>query len=322
MKISCGLAPNRDIVAGAQLAEALGYHRVWTFDSPALYGDVWIALARVADATERIGLGTGVLVPHTRHPLVTASAIATIEDSAPGRLIVAIATGFTARMTMGHRALRWSYVDHYVRTLRALLSGETAEVEGKRVKMIHPPGQAPKRPIRTPLLLGADGPKGLAIAKEIADGVIAGGGPKAGFEHSVLLQMGTVLEDGEDLRSPRVVDAIGPAIAAMYHGAYEASGEGVDQLPGGAGWRAEIEAFPDEERHLQIHQGHMIHLTDRDRRHIAPEMGAAMLVGTASEIREKLAGLESAGTTELMYVPIGDIERELRAMAEATRISR
>lgn len=322
MKISCGLAPNRDIVAGAQLAEALGYHRVWTFDSPALYGDVWIALARVADATERIGLGTGVLVPHTRHPLVTASAIATIEDSAPGRLIVAIATGFTARMTMGHRALRWSYVEHYVRTLRALLSGETAEVEGKRVKMIHPPGQAPKRPIRTPLLLGADGPKGLAIAKEIADGVIAGGGPKAGFEHSVLLQMGTVLEDGEDLRSPRVVDAIGPAIAAMYHGAYEASGEGVDQLPGGAGWRAEIEAFPDEERHLQIHQGHMIHLTDRDRRHIAPEMGAAMLVGTASEIREKLAGLESAGTTELMYVPIGDIERELRAMAEATRISR
>ncbi len=42
----------------------------------------------------------------------------------------------------------------------------------------------------------------------------------------------------------------------------------------------------------------------------------------ASEIREKLGGLEAAGTTELMYVPIGDIERELRAMAEATRISR
>ena len=65
----------------------------------------------------------------------------------------------------------------------------------------------------------------------------------------------------------------------------------------------------------------MIHLTDRDRRHIAPEMGAAMLIGTASETRDKLTPLEAAGTTELTYVPIGAIERELRAMAKATQIS-
>ena len=40
------------------------------------------------------------------------------------------------------------------------------------------------------------------------------------------------------------------------------------------------------------------------------------LVGTPNQIREKVAGLEAAGCTEIFYSPIGDIEAELRAMAE------
>ncbi|MCA9511943.1 MAG: LLM class flavin-dependent oxidoreductase, partial [Myxococcales bacterium] len=317
MKLSCGLAPNVDVVAHAKLAESLGYERVWVFDSPALYGDLWIALARVAEHTRRIGLGTGVLVPHTRHPLVTASAIATIEALSPGRLALAVGTGFTARMTMGQRPLAWSYVERYVRALRALLRGETAEWDGELVQMLHAAGQAPPRPIDVPILIGANGPKGLAIAREIGDGVMAAGAPQPGFAWSALLQMGTVLEAGETLHSARVVDAIGPAIAAMYHGAYEAGGAGVDQLPGGKGWREEIEAFPEAERHLRIHEGHVTDLTERDRRHLSPDLGAAFLVGEARQVRERLDGLAAAGATELMYVPIGDVERELRAMAGA-----
>ena len=82
MDLSCGLFPDRNIVKNAQLAESLGYERVWTYDSPALYGDPWIALGRVAEATDRIGLGTAVLIPSLRHVLVTASAIASLEDLA------------------------------------------------------------------------------------------------------------------------------------------------------------------------------------------------------------------------------------------------
>ena len=73
----------------------MGYERVWVYDSPALYGDVWVALARVAESTDHIGLATGVAVGFLRHVMVTASAIATIEELAPGRLSFAVGTGFT-----------------------------------------------------------------------------------------------------------------------------------------------------------------------------------------------------------------------------------
>ena len=73
--LSCVFPPGPDVVGYARVAEELGYHRVWLYDSPALYGDVWIGLARIAEATGRIGLGTGVAVPSLRHPMVTASAI-------------------------------------------------------------------------------------------------------------------------------------------------------------------------------------------------------------------------------------------------------
>ena len=69
----------------SQLAEELGYARLWVYDSPALYGDVWITLARTAEATERIGLGTGVMVPHLRHVLVTASALASVDEASSTR---------------------------------------------------------------------------------------------------------------------------------------------------------------------------------------------------------------------------------------------
>jgi|SRR5277367_1770064 alkanesulfonate monooxygenase SsuD/methylene tetrahydromethanopterin reductase-like flavin-dependent oxidoreductase (luciferase family) len=62
-KISFACPPGLQSVERSQIAEKLGYERAWLFDSPSLYTDIWISLARIADATERIGLGTGVAVP-------------------------------------------------------------------------------------------------------------------------------------------------------------------------------------------------------------------------------------------------------------------
>src|ERR1700679_4191541 len=67
-KLSFACPPGVRSVENSKIAEKLGYERAWLFDSPALYTDIWISLARIADATERIGLGTGVAVPSMRHP--------------------------------------------------------------------------------------------------------------------------------------------------------------------------------------------------------------------------------------------------------------
>ena len=86
MQLSLGVPPGPQTTQLAVRAEQLGYDRIWLFDSPAVYEDLWIHLGLMAQATSRIGLGTAVIVPSLRHVMTTAAAIATIERLAPGRL--------------------------------------------------------------------------------------------------------------------------------------------------------------------------------------------------------------------------------------------
>ena len=158
LDVSVALPPGRDTPTLVALAEELGYRRAWLYDSPALYHDVWMALARSAERTSRIGLGPAVLVPSLRHPMVNAAAVATLVDLAPGRVAVALGAGFTGRHVLGHKAMRWDDVRAYVVALRGLLAGEEVEWEGRPIRMIHPPGYGAARPIEVPILLGADGP--------------------------------------------------------------------------------------------------------------------------------------------------------------------
>jgi 5,10-methylenetetrahydromethanopterin reductase len=330
MEISCAFATSSDTPAHAELAEALGYQRAWLYDSPAVVSDVWMVLSRCAERTSRIGLGPGVLVPSLRHPMVNAAAIAELVQQAPGRVVVAIGSGFTGRLTLGKRPMPWRQVADYVRCLKALLAGETTEWEGAKVRMMQLPGFGAERPINVPILIGADGPKGLAVAAELGDGVFSAAVPQPDAarvtDWRALLTFGTVLDDGEDLTSPRVVDAAGPAAVVLYHATYVRGGaDAVDALPGGRGWREAIEAYPENERHLAIHEGHLVKANPRDEPHVAelvPMASSMALTGTADQITEKIAGLEALGVTELAYQPAGsDIERELRAFASAAGVA-
>src|SRR5688572_4764701 len=318
MRLSCGIVPAPNAPEIAALAEQLGYHRAWFYDSPALYGDVWVAIARSLDRTERIGVGTACSC-RACATWSTAAAIGSIEAQAPGRLAVAIGSGFTGRAMFGKPAISLASLREYVVALRALLRGDEAIVDGKACKLMSPDGVIAKRPIETPLIVAVGGPRALANASDIADGIMCAGVITPGVRDGYLLSFGTVLRDGETLESPRVLDAIGPAIAVIYHGSYQAGGAAaVDQLPGGAGWRAEIERFPEAVRHLHVHEGHIYELTERDRRHIHPALGATTFTGTPAQLRDRAAAYEAQGIAEIVYAPIGpDVGAELRAMREA-----
>src|ERR1700739_4798607 len=177
MDISCAFATSSETPAHVELAETLGYQRAWLYDSPALYPDVWMVLTRCAERTSRSGLGPGVRVPSRRQPMVNAAAVAELVDQAPGRVAVAVGSGFTGRFALGKRPMPWRQVAEYVRCLKALLAGETGEWEGAKVRMLHLPGFGAKRPVRVPILIGADGPKGLAVAAELGDGVFSAAVP-------------------------------------------------------------------------------------------------------------------------------------------------
>ena len=319
MQISCAFPPGPDVVAHAQVAEWLGYERVWLYDSPALYGDVWVHLARIAEHTERIGIGPAVLVPNLRHPVAQASAIATVAALAPGRLEVAVGTGFTARMTMGQRPLTWAETRTYISQVKGLLNGEEMIVDGKVTKLIPPAGYLPFGPV--PILVAANGPKGFAVARELGDGVMSIFGSYPEFERCALLAFGTVLDPGESPGSDRALLGAGPALSVVYHGMYEADPAAVDGLPGGAEWREVLERTPVHLRHLVTHEDHLVNVTERDRPLLSGE-GLSTFTWTAEAevLRARLDQTAAAGTTEILYQPCGpDVERELRAfMAMAT----
>ncbi len=321
LQISCAFPPGPDVVEHARVAEELGYERVWLYDSPALYPDVWVTLAQVAEHTERVGLGPAVLVPGLRHPLTQASAIATLAALAPGRVVVAIGTGFTGRMALGQRAMPWADTRTYIAQVRGLLEGESMVIDGAIVKMIPPDGYLPQRPISVPILVAANGPKGFEVAHELGDGVMSVFGSYPEFEWCALLALGTVLDPGESPDSDRAFAAAGPALTVVYHGMYEGDPELVETLPGGPEWRAALEVIPPHTRHLATHEDHLVAVTERDRPLLSGEgLTSFTWTGEADVLRARLDATAAAGTTEILYAPIGpDVPRELRAFMAMAR---
>jgi len=326
LRISCFLAPTKDAPAYARIAEQLGYDGVFIYDSPALFGDVWMSLGRIAEATSRISIGTGVAVPSLRHPMVTAAAIASIEELAPGRLVCGFGVGWSARFAMGQKAMRWEDMRRFLTQLRGLLEGRTVEIDGKPCQMIHGPGFAPPRPIKVPFIAAASGPKGFEVARAVADGVFCDREVPKGFDRCLKFAVGTVLDPGEDHTSSRVRAAIGPVYVTNFHGMYEMAPDMVDKMPGGAAWRARVEGErPAKERHLALHEGHLAMVTERDRQ-LIDAAGPGLLTGwtgPAETIRGHLDDAVREGVTEVVMGMAGpDIPRELEAFAGAAGLQR
>lgn len=326
MDISCAFATSPDTPEHVEIAERHGYHRAWLYDSPALCTDIWIALAQAAQRTSTIGLGTGVLVPRLRHVIATAAAAAQVELLAPGRLVLGFGTGFTGSRALGQKAMKWADVAEYVEALQGLLRGETVEWDGAAIRLLQPDGFAPTRPIDIPIVIAAEGPKGMAVGRRFGQGIFTTGmaaAPPDDVDWTIRLAWGTVLEPGEDPTSDRVLAAAGPAAAVTYHALYEMGGvDAVAQaLPNGAAWVERIEAVPESERHLAVHDGHLIRLSAIDHdtlpREVIPEL---TLTGTPDDVRAKLEAIAASGVTEIAYQPEGpDIPRELEAFMAVAR---
>ena len=163
--------PVGDIVRQVKLAESLGYDTAWIADTHLVCRELWVTLGACATATSRIRLGPGVTVPHTRHVSVTASAVLTLEELAPGRVVLGIGTGGSSAQTMGLRLEdvgRPARIESMAEALRKLTRRESIRFESGsegRVAWLHGPSAVP-------IYAAGSGPRMLAAAGRVGDGAI------------------------------------------------------------------------------------------------------------------------------------------------------
>ena len=189
--------------ADVRRAEQVGWDAALQPDSQLRRRDTYVLLAAAARATERITLGPLLANPVNRHPTVTASSIATIDELAPGRVLLGWGVGDTAVRLAGLKPARVKELEAGTRLMRALLAGDSVEVGAAR------PARLPHhRPV--PVWIAAGGPKTLRMAGGVADGVfIRVGTHPANIATAVSAIRAGAVEAGRD---PAAVK-----LAAIFH---------------------------------------------------------------------------------------------------------
>src|SRR6202040_786943 len=118
-------------------AEDAGFSTAWFYDTQVLSADIFVAMGAAAVKTDRIRLGTGVLIPSNRIVPVAANGLASLNALAPGRILAGFGTGFTGRRSIGLGPYKVSDMRDYIGAVTAMLRGETPEIriEGKARKV-------------------------------------------------------------------------------------------------------------------------------------------------------------------------------------------
>jgi 5,10-methylenetetrahydromethanopterin reductase len=168
--------PIREGMEFAKYAESKGFDAVWQADSR-LVRDCMIPMAAFAAVTDKITIGSGVVDCWTRNPARLAAMFSTLDDLAPGRVILGIGAWWdplAAKVGISRdrplRAMR-----EIVTSVRALLANETVtyhgdfvQLDGVELDYVY----QERRAKEVPIYIGATGLQMMELTGEIADGVV------------------------------------------------------------------------------------------------------------------------------------------------------
>ena len=150
-----------------QLAEDCGFDWAYTYDSHILWQEGCVLVTAAAVQTERIGLGFCVTNPGTREPTVTASFHATLNTIIPGRVVVMIGRGDSARRTIGLQPVRIAEFEAATALIRDMSNGRAVTWNGKDIVL-----EWAKDLPEIPVWVAGYGPRALGVAGRQADGVV------------------------------------------------------------------------------------------------------------------------------------------------------
>jgi 5,10-methylenetetrahydromethanopterin reductase len=290
------------IARTVQRAEDCGFNEAWVGDSQGIWQDLYVSITLCAVRTRHIRLGAGVTNLITRHPAVTARAMATLDEVSGGRALLGFGAGDTALKHLGLKPSSLKDLEEGILLIRGLLAGKDGRFQGSAI-----PRFTGFQPRKVPIYLACYGPKMLELAGKVADGVnvptgispeliqyalgrIESGTRAAGRDPAsvaVAFQVGcSIREDGdqarEDVKSWAARRALSPIPISVL---------GIT--------REEAEGFRRAYRisdHLVPHAPHSAAV----RKDWADGLS---LAGTPEECIEKLHALEEQGIDQVVLVP-------------------
>src|SRR6478609_9320478 len=189
-----GLSLPRVAARMATRAEDAGFDGMVVVDSQNLAGDCYVALSMAARETERLQLATGVTNPFTRHPAVTASAVASVHAESGGRAVLGIGRGDSALAHLGRAPAKVAQLARYIDAVQTYLRGD--EIAFEELEPFAPRDAPPpvdslglaatatssslhwlRRDLaKVPVDVSATGPKVIEVAAHHADRVTLGVG--------------------------------------------------------------------------------------------------------------------------------------------------
>ncbi|MDB5410285.1 MAG: hypothetical protein JWL84_5197 [Rhodospirillales bacterium] len=312
-------------------AEELGFTHAWLYDTQLLNADVFVALAAAAMHTSKIKLCTGVLIPSNRIAPVTASALASLNALAPGRIVLGLGTGFTGRRTMGLPAISLARLEEYLRVVQALLAGETCDwsEEGgtHKIRFLCPELNLINIDDPIPTHISAFGPKGRALVAKLGTGWLSGGGrpepaavalaemrkswQAAGRDtadlYSTAFGGGCVLAEGEPADSPRARAQAGPSATMIFHDYAEHDELGSLGFKPIPKFKQQYEDYleiyksyqPADARYLSNHRGHLMFVKPEEQKLLSPELiRTVTMTGTEAELVDGVRAFRASGFSQ------------------------
>ncbi|MET0503454.1 MAG: LLM class flavin-dependent oxidoreductase [Candidatus Binatia bacterium] len=165
-----------EMIELAQLADEIGMESIWMSDHLCFRDSLTTSMALLA-STRNIKVAPAPMSPYSRHPIISAMSIATMEEFAPGRVVASPGTGNAAALKeAGIESPRpLKTMREYVEILRRFLRGETVDFHGDMFQVNGAKmGFVPSTPIK--MYLTAVRPKMLQLGGEIGDGVLLSAG--------------------------------------------------------------------------------------------------------------------------------------------------
>ncbi len=333
----------------AQLAESLGFSHIWIADTQLMAGEAYVCLALIAAATTRVKLGTGVAIAGTRIAPVTACALGSLNQMAPGRVVCGIGTGNSARRAMGMPPYTLRDLREHVEVVRGLLAGGDVDYrEGDRrrtIRFFHQQMGFVNLRDRIPIYVAANQPKAMELAGEIGDGFITSRtntsegwhdtwqrvsssaerhGRNPAELYTMLLTTAALMRPGESYDSTRIKTAAGPWATVALHSLYEGV-TGIEQAP--APLRpifAEYKAYMDDRMHgderyyLTLHDGHGLYVRPGEERFVTAELVRHTTMTSApEELCERIHALERAGVRQIAFIPTqGEFDAFVREFSD------